>query len=67
MPVWIKFFIIALGGALFLEGALYTLFPDGMKRAMAELQNMSASSLRTIGLALAVIGMIIVMLMLPNL
>ena len=66
MPTSVTFILLAMGGALFLEGALYALFPDAMKRAMAEVLGMPAKQLRTVGLVVAVLGMIIVVGLLPN-
>jgi uncharacterized protein YjeT (DUF2065 family) len=66
VPTSVTFLLLALGGALFLEGALYALFPDAMKRAMAEVLGMPVKQLRTVGMIVAVIGMIIVVGLLPN-
>jgi uncharacterized protein len=47
---------VALGLVLVIEGALYALFPDGMKRMLETLREMPASTLRWSGLASAIIG-----------
>lgn len=55
--------ITALGLVLVIEGALYALFPDGMKRLMALMLNQSAGSLRTAGVVTAGLGVGIVWLL----
>lgn len=54
--------IAALGVALVLEGAAYALFPERMRALMLQVLATPAPSLRTIGLAVAAIGLIIVWL-----
>ena len=54
--------LTALALVLVIEGAIYALFPEGMKRAMAAMQEVPASTLRGFGLAAAVTGVIIVWL-----
>ncbi len=51
---------ILLAGALvlFFEGALYALFPNGMKRMMVSVLQTPSLYLRLFGLACAVIGVI---------
>jgi len=46
--------------AIAIEGIAYALFPDGMKRMMAQVQEMPSSTLRTVGLAAAVTGVALV-------
>ena len=53
---------IGLGIALVLEGVLYTLMPDGMKRLMLAAIQQSSSVLRAGGLALAIVGLGVVAL-----
>lgn len=48
--------LVGLGLAMVIEGILYALFPEGMKRAMALVMTQPASSLRTGGFVLIVIG-----------
>ncbi|MCH7540190.1 MAG: DUF2065 domain-containing protein [Proteobacteria bacterium] len=55
--------ITALGLVLVIEGALYALFPDGMKRMMALVLNQPAGSLRTAGVVAAGLGVGIVWLL----
>lgn len=52
----------ALGLVLVIEGILYGLFPDGMKRLMAQVLEMPAAQLRWGGLAGAAVGVLIVWL-----
>jgi len=49
-------FFTALALALAIEGFAYALFPDAMKRMMANVQEMPAGSLRAAGLVAAVTG-----------
>ncbi|MDF2368950.1 DUF2065 domain-containing protein [Sneathiella sp.] len=55
-------FLLAAALVLFFEGALYALFPDGMKRMMVSALGMPSHILRIVGLAAAVIGVIFVWL-----
>ena len=54
--------ITALALILVIEGALYALFPDGMKRAVMSIADMPATILRNAGLIAAAVGVIIVWL-----
>ena len=54
--------LTALALVLVIEGAAYALFPDGIKRMMAAMQEIPASTLRSFGLAAALTGVIIVWL-----
>ncbi len=67
MPSWVTVLIIAVGGAMLLEGAVYALFPGGMKRAMREMIDMPEGQLRIAGLVVAGIGLAIVYFLLPRL
>jgi len=49
-------FLTALALAITIEGALYALFPEGMKRMMAQVQAQPSRHLRTAGLVAAVVG-----------
>lgn len=51
---------LAFGLVLFIEGLLYGLFPDGMKRMIEVVAEQPSSVLRTTGLAIAVLGLGIV-------
>ncbi len=46
----------ALALAIAIEGILYALFPDGMKRMMESVFDMPSSNLRAAGLVAAVVG-----------
>lgn len=54
--------LAAVGLAIAIEGLLYALFPEGMKAAMAKVQDQPAGLLRAVGLAAAVVGVLIVWL-----
>ncbi len=54
--------VTALGLALAIEGVLYALFPDGMKRMMAIVLDQPSQQMRAVGLGAAAIGVIIVWL-----
>ena len=58
----VKDLLLAAALVLFFEGALYALFPDGMKRMMASALNTPSQILRICGLAAAVLGVIFVWL-----
>jgi uncharacterized protein YjeT (DUF2065 family) len=53
---------LALGLVLALEGSLYALFPQGMRRALAMALALPSEQLRWTGLFAAVIGVVIVWL-----
>ena len=67
MPSWAVVLVIALGGAMLLEGAVYALFPEGMKQAMREIQNFPESQLRAGGLVVAALGLGLICLIIPGL
>ena len=52
--------LAALGLVLVLEGALYALFPDFMKRMAAQAQVLPGDTLRTVGVVAAGIGVALV-------
>ncbi len=54
--------LVALALAITLEGMLYALFPNGMKRMMVLVLNEPAARLRGVGLVLAAIGVFAVWL-----
>lgn len=54
--------LTALGLVLVIEGALYSLFPEAMKKMMASVMTLPSGSLRAVGLATAVVGVGIVWL-----
>ena len=51
-----KELIIAVGLLLFIEGALYALFPSKMKNMLKTIEKMDANQLRIGGLVFAIIG-----------
>lgn len=53
-------FIVALGLAAVLEGVLYALAPGAMKRFLTRVAAEPEATLRWSGLALAVVGVLIV-------
>ena len=53
-------FYCALGLVLVIEGVAYALFPEGMQRAMAALQEAPPNMLRTAGLVAATAGVVLV-------
>ena len=52
----------ALGLALVLEGAAYTLFPDAMRKMMEQILALPVANVRTIGLFTAFTGVALVWL-----
>ncbi|MGY9002124.1 MAG: DUF2065 domain-containing protein [Rhodospirillales bacterium] len=48
--------LTALGLVLVIEGAVYALFPDAMKRITTQMLQVPSTSLRSAGLFAAVIG-----------
>ena len=52
----------ALGLALVLEGAAYTLFPDAMRKMMEQILALPVAIVRTIGLFTAFTGVVLVWL-----
>ena len=51
-------FLTAAALVLVIEGGLYALFPGGMRRMMAQMQEVPENRLRTMGLIGAVIGVV---------
>jgi uncharacterized protein YjeT (DUF2065 family) len=54
--------ITALGLALVIEGVLYALFPDAMRRMMAIVLGQPQSQIRAAGLFAAALGVLVVWL-----
>jgi uncharacterized protein YjeT (DUF2065 family) len=48
--------ITALGLAITIEGIAYALFPDGMKKMMAQVMTLPSANIRVAGLAAAAAG-----------
>ena len=55
-------FFVAIGLVLVIEGALYALFPLGMKRMALSVEAIPSGMLRAVGLAAALAGVGIVWL-----
>lgn len=51
---------VALGLMLVIEGAMYALFPDAMKRMTAQISLLAPQQLRMAGLLLALLGFVAV-------
>ena len=66
MPNWVTVLVIAVGGAMLLEGAMYALFPGPMKKAMQEVQNVPENVLRAVGIGIAGFGVMIIYLLMPK-
>ncbi len=54
---------IALGLVMVIEGALYALFPDGMRRTMVMILKQPNGLVRGAGLCLAIVGFGVVWLL----
>lgn len=54
---------VALGMVMVIEGALYALFPNGMRRTMVLLLKQSTGIVRGAGLCLALAGFMVVLLL----
>jgi hypothetical protein len=54
--------ITALGLAIAIEGVLYALFPEGMRKIMVLALSQPPSAIRVTGLGAAVVGVVIVWL-----
>lgn len=55
-------FFVAIGLAIAIEGILYALFPDGMKRMMMQVLATPSASVRTAGITAALIGVAVIWL-----
>lgn len=55
-------FIVAIGLVLALEGLLFAAFPGAAKQAMANVLESPDTVLRTVGIASAVIGILVIWL-----
>ena len=54
--------ITALGLALAIEGILYALFPDAMRKMMVQILSQPQAAVRSAGLLAAAVGVVIVWL-----
>jgi uncharacterized protein len=57
-----EYLLLAGALVLFVEGALYALFPDGMKRMMVSVLKTPSGTLRIFGLICCLIGVVLVWL-----
>ncbi len=55
-------FIVALGLVFVIEGLVFSAFPAPAKRAMAAVHDMPDGSLRIVGIASAVLGIMLIWL-----
>ncbi len=55
-------FLAALGLVLVIEGVLYALFPEGMKRFVRLALEMPPATMRAAGLFSAILGLVVVWL-----
>ena len=55
-------FLAALGLVLMIEGALYALIPDAMKRVVRMALEMSPASMRGAGLFSMILGLVVIWL-----
>jgi uncharacterized protein YjeT (DUF2065 family) len=53
-------FLTGLGLALVLEGLVYALFPDGMRRAMMQILSLPGSTIRVFGALAIALGVAVV-------
>jgi uncharacterized protein YjeT (DUF2065 family) len=51
--------LLAVALMLVLEGCLYALFPDGMRRAMQVVLELPSSTIRSTGLVVALAGLVL--------
>lgn len=62
--MWIEL-LTAIGLLLFLEGAIWAVAPDGMKRLLIAVLEQPAANIRITGLTIAAIGVAIVLWIKP--
>jgi len=55
--LWLSFALIGFGLILIVEGLIYAIFPEGMKKLLIRMIDMPVSALRSGGLVAAVIGL----------
>lgn len=63
MSDFVLYILTAIALVFVLEGLLYSIFPDGMKRMMALAMNLPAEQLRTFGVIMVTIGIGVVWLL----
>ena len=55
-------FLTAIGLIFVIEGGLYALFPEAMRRSIARVLAQPAGRIRTVGLSAALVGLLLVWL-----
>ena len=55
--LWLSFALIGFGLILIVEGLIYAIFHEGMKKLLTRMIDMPVSALRSGGLVAAVIGL----------
>ena len=55
--LWLSFALVGFGLILIVEGLIYAIFPEGMKKLLTCMIDMPVSALRSGGLVAAVIGL----------
>ena len=67
MPSWLSVIVIAIGGGMLIEGAVYALFPRGMKTRHGRYAKCQPDHvLRVVGLCVAGLGVATVYLFIPK-
>jgi len=59
LGLWLSFALIGFALILVVEGLIYAIFPEGMKKILTYMLDVPASSLRSGGLVAAVAGLAI--------
>lgn len=57
LGLWLSFALIGFGLILVVEGLIYAIAPEGMKKLLLRMVKLPASTLRTAGLFSAIIGL----------
>ena len=62
MSDWLTAFLTAIGLIFVIEGGLYALFPEAMRRSIARVLAQPSARIRTIGMSAALVGLLLVWL-----
>ncbi len=57
LGLWLSFALIGFGLMLVVEGLIYAIFPDAMKKILTRMLDVPSSTLRSGGLVAAVAGL----------
>lgn len=57
LGVWLSFGLIGVGLILVVEGLVYAIFPEGMRKLLVRMVDVPVSSLRSGGLVAAIAGL----------